>query len=47
MLKVLSLVNPNCVKEYLIKNRKKMPRIAYRYALEKFDKETRNKLMQR
>ena len=46
MLKALSQVNPNCVKEYLIKNCEKMPRVAYRYALEKFDKETRNKLMQ-
>ena len=34
------------IKEYLIKNCKEMPRVAYRYALEKFDKETRNKLMQ-
>ncbi len=46
MLKALSQVNPNCVKEYLIINCKKMPRVAYRYALEKFDKETRNELMQ-
>lgn len=46
MLKALSQINPSCVKEYLIKNCKKMPRVAYRYALEKFDKETRNKLMQ-
>ena len=46
MLKALSQINPSCVKEYLIKNVKKMPRVAYRYALEKFDKETRNKLMQ-
>lgn len=45
MLKALSQVNPDCVEEYLIKNCKKMPRIAYRYALEKFDDETRNKLM--
>lgn len=46
MLKSLSQVNPCCVKEYLIKNHKIMPRVAFRYALEKFDKETRNKLMQ-
>lgn len=45
MLKALSQVNPNSVKEYLIENCKKMPRVAYRYALEKFDKETRNKLI--
>ena len=46
MLKSLSQVNPDCVKEYLIKNCRKMPRVAYRYALEKFDKDTRTKLMQ-
>ena len=46
MLKSLSQINPSCVKEYLIKKKKKMPRVAYRYALEKFDKETRNELMQ-
>ncbi len=45
MLKALSQVNPGCVEEYLIKNCRKMPRTAYRYALEKFDKETRNRLM--
>ena len=46
MLKALSQVNPLCVKEYLIKNCKKMPRIAYRYALDKFDDETRTALLQ-
>lgn len=46
MLKALSQINPSCVKKYLIKNCNKMPRAAYRYALEKFDKEIRNKLMQ-
>lgn len=46
MLKSLSQVNPDCVKEYLIKNCGKIPRVAYRYALEKFDKDTRTKLMQ-
>lgn len=45
MLKALSQADPDCVEEYLIKNCKKMPRVAYRYALEKFDKETRNRLM--
>lgn len=45
MLKVLSQSDRLCVEEYLIKNYKKMPRVAYRYALEKFDKETRNRLM--
>ena len=33
MLKALSQINPSCVKEYLINNCKKMPRVAYRYAL--------------
>ena len=46
MLKALSQMNPSCVEEYLIENCHKMPRVAYRYALEKFDQETRNKLMQ-
>ena len=30
----------------LIKNHAVMPRVAYRYALEKFDKDTRKKLME-
>lgn len=46
MLKVLSQVKPEKVIEYLNKNRNNMPRIAFRYALEKFDKETKLKLMQ-
>ena len=46
MLKCLSQINPSSVKEYLIKNCKKIPRVAYRYAIEKFDKETRNELLQ-
>lgn len=46
MLKALSQVDQHCVEEYLIKNHEKMPRVAYRYALEKFDKETRTKLME-
>ena len=45
MLKALSKVDQKCVEEYLIKNHMRMPRVAYRYALEKFDKETRSKLM--
>ena len=45
MLKALSQIDQCCVEKYLIKRCKKMPRVAYRYALEKFDKETRNKLM--
>lgn len=45
MLKALSQRDQRCVEEYLIKNHEKMPRVAYRYALEKFDKETRSRLM--
>lgn len=45
MLKAFSQVDRISVEKYLIENYKKMPRVAYRYALEKFDKEVRNKLM--
>ena len=45
MLKALSQTDPHCVEEYLIANHGRMPRVAYRYALEKFDAETRKKLM--
>lgn len=45
MLKSLSQVDLESVKEYLMENHTKMPRTAYRYALEKFDKETRKALM--
>lgn len=45
MLKSLSQVDMETVKDYLILNHAQMPRTAYRYALEKFDKETRKKLM--
>lgn len=45
MLKALSQADQKRIEEYLIENHEKMPRVAYRYALEKFDKETRNKLM--
>lgn len=30
-----------CVEEYSIENRGRMRRVTYRYALEKFDRETR------
>lgn len=45
MLKCLSQVDMETVTNYLIDNYTKMPRTAYRYALEKYDKETRKKLM--
>lgn len=46
MLKVLSRVDPGSMEKYRIKNHEKMPWVAYRYALEKLEKETRNQLMQ-
>lgn len=45
MLKSLSQVDPSVVEEYLIKNHMVMPRVAYRYALGKFDQETRKRLL--
>ena len=45
MLKSLSQVNPTLVKEYLVYNHSVMPRVSYRYALQKFDKKTRDELM--
>ena len=45
MLKSLSQVDREPVKDYLILNHAQMSRTAYRYALEKFDKETRKELM--
>lgn len=45
MLKSLSQVDMETVTNYLINNHTQMPRTAYRYALEKYDKETRKKLM--
>ncbi len=45
MLKTLSIVEKDTVKEYLIANHARMPRVAYRYALEKFDKATKTELM--
>ena len=45
MLKSLSQVDKESVTNYLIDNHTQMPRTAYRYALEKYDKETRKELM--
>lgn len=42
MLKVLSEAEPEKVYEYLIKNRNCMPRVAFRYALEKLDKDKKS-----
>ena len=46
MLKVLSIEKPEAVYEYLIKNKEQMPRISYRYAVEKFDKSKKIILME-
>ncbi|WP_300300802.1 DNA alkylation repair protein [Anaerosolibacter sp.] len=46
MLKILSQVEPNNVYEYLLENKSTMPRISFRYALEKFDKELKSRLME-
>ena len=40
MLKSVSQIDQPSVEQYLIKNHAVMPRVAYRYALEKFDKDT-------
>jgi len=46
MLKVLSTKEPELVMEYLLKNKAVMPRVAYRYALEKMDAAVKRVLMQ-
>lgn len=45
MLKELSMKEPELVYNYLKKNKDEMPRVAFRYALEKMDKERRTELM--
>lgn len=45
MLKILSYKEPQLVYDYLVKNRDVMPRVAFRYAIEKMDKEKRDALM--
>ncbi|WP_297638033.1 DNA alkylation repair protein [uncultured Clostridium sp.] len=45
MLKILATVDEKTVVEYLEKNYKNMPRVAFRYALEKVDVEKRKYLM--
>ncbi|WP_236915376.1 DNA alkylation repair protein [Clostridium sp. Cult2] len=47
MLKVYGSKEPVQLKKYLSENVKRMPRISFRYALEKLDEETRRKLMQK
>ena len=47
MLKVLSKPEPNNVYKYLDKNKDSMPRVSFRYALEKLDKETKILLMEK
>lgn len=45
MLKIYSENNPKAVEKYLRENVNEMPRVSFRYALEKLDKETKSKLM--
>ena len=45
MLKVLSQTEPDAVYEYLAKNKSTMPRVAFRYAMEKMDKVRRSELL--
>lgn len=45
MLKVYGTKEPALVAQYLSKNAKRMPRVSFRYALEKFDDETKRQLM--
>lgn len=45
LLKVLSQKEPDLVYDYVIKNKKQMPRLALRYAIEKFDEKRRQQLM--
>lgn len=47
MLKVLSTIDPQSVKDYVWSNRASMPRLALRYAIEKFDSQTRKNMMSR
>jgi len=46
MLKILSVKEPDLVFDYLLKNKGTMPRVSYRYALEKMSDEKRKFLMQ-
>jgi len=45
MLKILSTKKPELVFDYLLKNKTVMPRVAYRYALEKMDADKKRVLM--
>ncbi|WP_432666666.1 DNA alkylation repair protein [Wukongibacter baidiensis] len=47
MLKVLSQIEPDNVYQYLIMNKTNMPRVSFRYALEKFDKKLKSSLMEK
>ena len=46
MLKILSTREPELVFHYLLKNKTVMPRLSYRYALEKMDAEKKKILLQ-
>jgi len=46
MLKVLSETDPITVYDYLLEHKATMPRVSYRYALEKLDKTMKSQLME-
>ena len=45
MLQILSIKEPKLVFEYLLNNREIMPRVSYRYEMEKLDKNKKEILM--
>lgn len=45
LLKVYGMFNPKEVEDYIIKNKDEMPRVAFRYAIEKLEPDVRKKLM--
>ncbi|MHB8131628.1 MAG: DNA alkylation repair protein [Mobilitalea sp.] len=45
MLKVLSIKEPQLVFDYLVKNKDVMPRVSFRYAVEKMNKDRKVELM--
>lgn len=47
LLKVYSLENPKEVEDYVFKHKEDMPRVAYRYAIEKLNPKVKKKLMEK
>ena len=46
LLKVYGMFNPGEVEDYITRNKDEMPRVAFRYAIEKLETSVRKKLMQ-